>query len=86
MDYSSGTPWPYIDLEGVVTSDMTTDLKDNFALYVNKEKILNLEIPEGRPFGGAFMNLIQQQSEDVKNMFLGEAPEEHDAKLAFDLF
>lgn len=86
VDYSSGTPWPYIDLEGVVTPDTPTDLKDNFALYVNKDKILNLEIPESRPFGGSFMNLIQQQSEDVKNMFLGEAPEEHDAKLAFDLF
>ena len=86
VDYSSGTPWPYIDLEGVVTPDMPTDPKDNFALYANKDKILNLKIPEGRPFGGAFMNLVQQQSEDVKNMFLGEAPEEHDAKLAFDLF
>ena len=86
VDYSSGTPWPYIDLEGVVTPDTPTDPKDNFALYANKDKILNLKIPEGRPFGGAFMNLVQQQSEDVKNMFLGEAPEEHDAKLAFDLF
>ena len=74
VDYSSGTPWPYIDLEGVVTPDMPTDPKDNFALYVNKDKILNLEIPQGRPFGGAFMALIQQQSEDVKNMFLEEAP------------
>ena len=86
VDYSSGTPWPYIDLEGVVTPDTPTDPKDNFALYANKDKILNLKIPEGRPFGGAFMNLVQQQSEDVKNMFLGETPEEHDAKLAFDLF
>ena len=86
VDYSSGTPWPYIDLEGVVTPDTPTDPKDNFALYANKDKILNLKIPEGRPFGGAFMNLVQQQSEDVKNMFLGEAPKEHDAKLAFDLF
>ena len=59
VDYSSGTPWPYIDLEGVVTPDTPTDLKDNFALYVNKDKILNLKIPEGRPFGGAYMNLIQ---------------------------
>ena len=86
VDYSSGTPWPYIDLEGVVTPDTPTDLKDNFALYANKDKLLNLEIPQGRPFGGAFMDLIEMQAEDVKNMFLGEAPKEHDAKLAFDLF
>ena len=86
VDYSSGTPWPYIDLEGVVTPDTPTDPKDNFALYANKDKLLNLEIPQGRPFGGAFMDLIEMQAEDVKNMFLGEAPQEHDAKLAFDLF
>ena len=30
-DYTTGTPWPCIDLEGVVTPDMPADLKDNFA-------------------------------------------------------
>ena len=32
------------------------------------------------------MDLVQIQAEDVKNMFLGEAPDSHDAKLAYDLF
>ena len=86
IDYTTGTPWPNIDLEGVVTPDMTADIKDNFALAVNKDKILALEIPEGRAYGGTIMDLVLQQSEDVKNMFLGDAPEEHDAKLAYDLF
>ena len=37
-DYRSGTPWPAIDLEGVVTEDMNASIKDNFALAVNKDK------------------------------------------------
>ena len=39
-DYTTGTPWPCIDLEGVVTPDIPADLKDNFALAVNRDKIL----------------------------------------------
>ena len=46
-DYTTGTPWPCIDLDGVVTEETTAELKDNFALAVNKDKILALEIPEG---------------------------------------
>ena len=86
IDYTTGTPWPDIDLEGVVTPDMTADIRDNYALAVNKDKILALEIPEGRSYGGTIMDLELQQSEDVKSMFLGDAPEEHDARLAYDLF
>ena len=86
IDYTTGTPWPDIDLEGVVTPDTPAELKDNFALYANKDKILSLEIPEGYPYGGTVMDLVQIQAEDVKNMFLGEAPDSHDAKLAYDLF
>lgn len=86
QDYSTGTPWPDIDLEGVVTPDMPAELKDNFALYVNKDKILELEIPEGYSYGGTIRDLMLLQADDVKNMFLGEAPDSHDAKLAFDLF
>ena len=39
-DYTTGTPWLCIDLDGVVTADTPADLKDNFALAVNKDKIL----------------------------------------------
>ena len=85
-DYSTGTPWPDIDLEGVVTPDMPAELKDNFALYVNKDKILELEIPEGYSYGGTIRDVMLLQAEDVKNMFLGQAPDSHDAELAYDLF
>ena len=86
IDYTTGTPWPDIDLDGVVTPDMPAELKDNFALYVNKDKILELEIPEGYSYGGTIRDLLLLQAEDVKNMFLGETPDTHDAKLAYDLF
>ncbi|MBO5556019.1 MAG: M13 family metallopeptidase, partial [Oscillospiraceae bacterium] len=85
-DYTTGTPWPDVDLEGVVTPDTPAELKDNFVLYVNKDKILELEIPEGYPYGGTVMDLVLANAEDTKNMFLGDAPESHDAKLAYDLF
>ncbi len=34
-DYTTGTPWPCIDLDGVVTEETTAELKDNFALAVS---------------------------------------------------
>ena len=40
-DYSTGTPWPDIDLEGVVTPDMPAELKDNFALYWTQRAALS---------------------------------------------
>ena len=85
-DYTTGTPWLCIDLDGVVTADTPADLKDNFALAANKDRILALEIPEGYSFGGTVMDVNLKQMEDVRNMFLGDAPEGHDARLAYDLF
>ena len=85
-DYTTGTPWPDIDLDGVVTKDTLADLKDNFALAVNKDKILATEIPEGYPFGGTIMDVVLKNDEDLKNMFQNSKAESHDAKLALTLF
>ena len=86
-DYRSGTPWPDIDLEGVVTEDMETSVKDNFALAANKKDILAIKIPQGYSSGGITTDLVLKQTEDLKNMFLNKkAPTEHDQKLAYDLF
>ena len=86
IDYTTGTPWPDIDLEGVVTEDTKASLKDNFALYVNKDAILSLTIPEGYSRIGTMMDAVLQANADVKAMFLGEAPKEHDALLAYNLY
>ena len=85
-DYTTGTPWLCVDLDGNVTPDTPAELKDNFALYINKDAILGLEIPEGYPYAGTVMDIVLQQADDVRNMFLGEEPETHDAKLAYHLF
>ena len=85
-DYATGTPWLCVDLDGNVTPDTPAELKDNFALYINKDAILGLEIPEGYPYAGTVMDIVLQQADDVRNMFLGEEPETHDAKLAYHLF
>lgn len=39
-EYRTGTPWMCIDLAGVVTPDTPTDIRDDFALAVNKDDIL----------------------------------------------
>lgn len=85
-DYTTGTPWPDTDLDGVVTADMEADIKDNFALAVNKDKLLALEIPTGYPSGGTVIDVNIKVMEDMKNMFLGDAPEGHDELLAYNYF
>ena len=45
-DYSTGTPWIDSNMDGVVTADMPVDLKDDFYLYINKDAILDMKIPE----------------------------------------
>ena len=86
IDYKTGTPWLNIDLDGVVTEDMPADVKDNFALYVNKDKILNTTIPEGYSYGGTIMEAMYNNNVDLKNMFVNGKAESHDAKLALDYF
>ena len=85
-DYTTGTPWPDCDLDGVAGKLPAAEAKDDFALFVNRDAILDLKIPEGRPYAGTIMDTALQNNEDLKNMFLGDAPEGHDAKLAYELF
>ena len=86
IDYTTGTPWMDVDLEGNVTADTPTDPKDNFALWVNKDRILGMEIPEGYIAAGNSTDVNLKGSEDMKSLFRGEAPEDHDARLAYDYF
>ena len=81
-DYTTGTPWPCIDLDGVVTEETTAELKDNFALAVNKDKILALEIPEG--YTGdepAFLAFIHNDDSDAALRLLIHAGEGSDTKV-----
>ena len=86
IDYTTGTPWMNIDLEGNVTPDTPTDLKDNYALWANKDRILNMEIPAGYLAGGNTSEVNYKATEDLKALFHGEEPEDHDSRLAYDYF
>lgn len=86
IDYTTGTPWMDVDLEGNVTADTSTDPKDNFALWANKDRILSMEIPEGYIAAGNTTDVDRKGNEDMKALFHGEVPEDHDAGLAYDYY
>jgi putative endopeptidase len=86
IDYTTGTPWMNIDLEGNVTPDTPTDLKDNYALWANKDRILNMEIPAGYLAGGNTSEVNYKATEDLKALFHGAVPEDHDSRLAYDYY
>lgn len=86
IDYTTGTPWMYIDLIGNVTADTPADLKDNYALWANKDRILSLKVPEGYATAGDLVDLTVQADEDNKAMFHGPVPDNHDARLAYDFY
>ncbi len=85
-DYSTGTPWIDCDIDGAVTSRTEAEIKDNFALGANKEAILDLKIPKGYPTAGPMADIENQSTEDLKELFAGERPKSHDARLAYDLY
>lgn len=85
-DLATGTPWLASTFEGVINEDTPSNLKDDFYLYVNKESILNLKIPEGYISAGMMREISDKNENDLKALFTGEAPTDHDEKLAYDLY
>ena len=85
-DYTTGSPWICADLDGTVTAETPAELKDDFYLYVNKEELLELEIPQGYPFAGTVMDLVLKQGDDLRNLFEKAEPRTHDEHLAVNLY
>ncbi|MBQ3790838.1 MAG: FtsX-like permease family protein [Lachnospiraceae bacterium] len=85
-DYSTGTPWLAPDVDGNVTEKTPASAKDNFALYVNKEDILQLEIPKGESYAGPRADLEAERTRDIRALFEGDRPEGHDPRLAYDMY
>ena len=69
VDYTTGTPWMDIDLEGNVTADTPTDLKDNYALWANKDRILTMEYPEGYLVAGNSSDVNYKATEDLEELY-----------------
>ena len=55
-------------------------------LAVNKDKLVELQIPDGLSNAGTTTNVTLKNDDDNRKMYLGDAPTEHDSKLAYDLF
>lgn len=85
-DYTTGTPWLTSVIEGNVTEDTPTNLKDDFYLAINKEDLLDLEIPAGHSSAGFLAQGQQKAEADITAMFTEGKPESHDEKLAYDFY
>ena len=70
-DFSNGTPWPMVDLDGVVTEDTPADAKDNFALFANKDQILSRELKKDDSIVGTMYDVIQAGEQDEQKMYAG---------------
>lgn len=87
VDYSTGKPWMCSPLEGLVTEDTPTNLKDDYYLYVNKDELVKTVIPEGYSCIGGVYNLPPQFDSDLLDMFQNvKEAQTHDAELAINLY
>lgn len=80
--YRTGYPWICSILPGVVTADMETNPKDDFALYVNKDYYVNAVIPEGYTSTGTAFELIPENDRRIAAMFLDGTFDTADSQLA----
>ena len=64
-DYSTGTPWLCSMIDGTVTADTPADPGDDFYLYVNKDKLLSIELTDQRPEIGTLLDVQYKVDEDI---------------------
>lgn len=83
-DYLTGTPWLASNIDGVVTEDTPSELKDDFYLYVNKQDLLK-EMPADRMVSGTMGDIDIDVTKDLEDMFLQGRPSNKDAQAAYNL-
>ena len=78
--------WLDADIQGNVTQDTPAELRDDFGLFVNKEWILQAEIPAGETKAGS-MEDVQRTLKDRQIALLkDESLTGHDAELVRKLY
>ena len=86
-DYTGGSPWLNPEIPGNVTEETAVDLKDNFALAVNKDIYATAEISEGYSYGGTLANRsLQLQQENVEMFSQADPTSSHDTELCLNLY
>lgn len=88
-NHANGTPWLNSCLIGNVTKDTPTDPKQDFHLFVNKDWILDTELPDGYYSWSNYSAVAKDTMEKAIKMLDGNDLPGHDAKLVqgmFDLY
>lgn len=78
--------WLCADIQGNVTADTPADLKDDFGLFVNKDWILQAEIPTGESRTGVFEESGRTLKDDQITLLKDESLTGHDAELVHKLY
>ena len=78
---AGGKPWINSDLKENISVNTEVDPKDDFHLYVNKDWILENDIPEGYSSWGYYQERALEVKNQCINLLKDESIEGHDANL-----
>lgn len=78
--------WPNADIQGNVTEDTPAVLKDDFGLFVNKDWILQAEIPAGESKAGSMEDVQRTLKDRQIALMQDDSLTGHDAELVHKLY
>ena len=78
--------WLCADIQGNVTGDTPAELRDDFCLYVNKDWILQAEIPEGETKTGSMEEVYRTLQDRQIALLKDGSLTGHDAELVHKLY
>ena len=87
IDISVMKPWVNSNIKGVVTDDVTADVKDDFYLAANHDWLRDTEFYPGRPMNSSWMQAVDMVQERCLDILADdslrdlEGTEGHDAEL-----
>lgn len=79
----TGTPWIMSVLDGVVTPEITADLKDDFYLAVNHDYLANGSMTEGYSSGGTVTEIVAESEKAISALFENAPDDSDDPALSF---
>lgn len=68
VDTSKMTPWVDSNIQGVVTKDTKTSLKDDFYLSVNKDWLAKSKLPAGYSSNSSFVELTVKLDKQIQSL------------------
>ncbi|MBQ6346494.1 MAG: M13 family metallopeptidase [Clostridia bacterium] len=78
--------WLCADVQGNVTEDTPAELKDDFGLFVNKDWILQAEIPAGESKAGSMEDVMRTLKDRQIALLKDDSLTGHDAELVRKLY